>query len=460
MLPCRSSAAPAPSSGATYRLPPPALKISMNFRRAYAVLRARASSATAVLPLIAFRAAAGGLPVVLGLYVAHRWGLRELAAYTVASAIVAVALVLTDWGSSRLLPREIAVTQRDNAARLVAQTNGLRVVLVLACLAVLFAASKLHVIAPDVATYTYLLLPTCVVAIVSTNAVSERVVSGDVHPISVAVVAGVVSFLAFAVPLVRMFGRNGYALIIAYVASKCVEAGLLLRGRIWVTSTKFDDIGRVMVSMWPFSVQALLAVIYSRLPVFVIERMGTSRREVGLVSAGLALRNVLLLLPASMAFLSYPDLSVAARNRNAGQIRQIVTTYLFFCITGVCAALGLLVLFIDPICLILHIPLDQRTFTLVFVAAAVTAVGTALVGVALQAFGGEQIAARLSLITVLLSTAYYVAAIAYWGVWGTVWALVGGELTALVLVGRAAFRLKNSRFQYQAFPPVDIVTGA
>ncbi|HEX7677920.1 MAG TPA: hypothetical protein VF713_07350 [Thermoanaerobaculia bacterium] len=399
------------------------------------------------------------MPVVLGLYVAHRWGLRELAAYTVASAMVAVALVLTDWGSSRLLPREIAVIQRGSAARLVARTNGLRVVLVLACLAVLFAASRLHVIAPDVANYGYLLLPTCAVAIVSTNAVSERVVSGDVHPISVAVVAGVVSFLAFAVPLLRMFGQNGYALVVAYVISKCVEAGILLRGRMWVIRTEFDGIGRVMVSMWPFSVFALLAVINSRLPVFVIERMGTSRQEVGLVSAGLALRNVLLLLPASMAFLSYPDLSVAARDRNAGQMRQVVTTYLLVCITGVCASLGLLVVFINPICLVLHIPVDQRAFTVVFVAAAVTSVGTALVGVALQAFGGEQIAARLWLITVLLSVAYYVAAIAYWGLWGTVWALLGGEMTALVLIGRAAFRLRNSRFQYQAFPPIDGVTG-
>jgi O-antigen/teichoic acid export membrane protein len=427
---------------------------------AYALLRARASSAAAVLPLVAFRASAGGLPIAIGLYVAHRWGLRELAAYTVASAMVAVALVLTDWGISRLLPREIALLQRSSAVHFVARTNGLRVVLVLACLAVLFAASKLQLIAPDVATYMYLLLPTCAVAILSTNAVSERVASGEVHAISVGVVAGIVSFLAAAVPLSRMFEGNGYALVVAYVISKCVEAAILVRGRTWMVRTGFEDIGRLLISMWPFSVQALVAVIYSRLPIFLIERMGTSRQEVGLVSAGVALRNVLLLLPASMAFLSYPALSVAARDRDAGQRRQIVTTYLVVCITGVFASIGLLVVFIHPICAILHIPVEQQTFTVVFVAATVTAIGTALVGVELQAFGGEQIAARLSLITVLLSVGYYVAAIAYWGVWGTVWALVGGEMTVLVVIGRAAFRLKNSRFQYQPFPPVDVVTGA
>jgi hypothetical protein len=116
------------------------------------------------------------------------------------------------------------------------------------------------------------------------------------------------------------------------------------------------------------------------------------------------------------------------------------------CTGGVLAGIGLLITLISRICLVLHIPQEQRSFTIVFVAVGITTIGTALAGVALQAFGGEHIAARLSLIALVFSVAFYGVAIEYWGVWGTVWGLVGGEITALVLVGRAALRLKNSRF--------------
>ena len=44
------------------------------------------------LPLVAFRAASGGMPILLGLFIANRWGLEELAAYTVAAAMIAIAV--------------------------------------------------------------------------------------------------------------------------------------------------------------------------------------------------------------------------------------------------------------------------------------------------------------------------------------------------------------------------------
>jgi O-antigen/teichoic acid export membrane protein len=424
----------------------------MNFRTVCALLSPKASTAAAVLPLVVFRAAGGGFPIIIGLYIAHRWGLRELAAYSVASALVAVALVLTDWGCSRLLPREIAIVQRGRAAVFVAQTNGVRVVLVLACLAAVAAGSWFHFIEADVSVYTFLLLPCCAVAIVSTNGVSERVVSGNVHAISAAVIAGVVVFVATAFPLLKSFGGNGHALVVAYLIGKCVEAAVLMRGRLWMARTIFGGIGHALISLWPFSVQAIFGAIHSRLPIFVIEHMG-SRYDVGLVSAGLALRNMLLLLPASMALLSYPALAVAARDRDVGRMRRIVTAYLYVCTAGVLAGIGLLIAFINRICLVLRIPPEQESFTIVFVAVGITTIGTALVGVALQAFGGEHVAARLSLIALVFSGACYGVAVEYWGVWGTVWGLLGGEIAALVLVGRAALRLKNSRFSSESLHP-------
>jgi O-antigen/teichoic acid export membrane protein len=198
--------------------------------------------------------------------------------------------------------------------------------------------------------------------------------------------------------------------------------------------------------LWPFSIQAILGVIYARLAIFVIEHFGT-RSAVGLVSAGSAIRSVLLLLPTSMALLSYPLLSVASIDHNPRRIREIIVTYLWTCTAGVGAGLALLVIFIHPVCRALHIPAENAGFIIAFVAAGLTTIGTSLTGVALQAFGGEHSAARLSFLTLGLAVLYNVVAVAYWGVWGTVVAMVLAELTALVAFGLAAMRAGTARLK-------------
>ena len=61
------------------------------------------------LPLVAFRAAAGGMPILLGLFIANRWGLEQLAAYIVAAAMIAIASIVADWDAPRALPRDLAL---------------------------------------------------------------------------------------------------------------------------------------------------------------------------------------------------------------------------------------------------------------------------------------------------------------------------------------------------------------
>jgi len=425
----------------------------MNLRTAYQSLRPKVSSAAAVFPLVIFRGATGGFPMVIGLYIAHRWGLRELGAYTVANAFVAVAVNVTDWGCSRLLPRKIALAGRAGAASFVAESNGARVILTMAVVVAVIAGASLGLIHRDVLAYTYLLLPLCAVGIFSTNAVSERVVSGEVHQISVAVIAGAIVFIAASVPLTRVFSGNGWGVVAAYLGGKCVETAILLKGRMWVVQTAFAHIARSLIALWPFSIQAILGVIYSRVPIFMIEHFET-RSAVGLVSAGVSIRSVLLLLPASMALLSYPLLSVASRNGDRRRIREITMAYLWVCVAGVLAGLFLLGVFINQICLAIRVPPADGIFIIAFVLAGVSTIGTALVGVALQAFGGEHTAARLSFFTLALAIAFYAIAIDRWGVWGTVWGMVGAELTTLILIGRAALRQGNAGVRAEPVDPI------
>src|SRR5262245_47406848 len=89
-------------------------------------LRAVASAA----PLIAFRAVAGGGPIALGLFLAHRWGRRELAAFTLAHATVVIVAAVTDWGATRALPRNLATLPPDAAAEFLAAANALRLAIV------------------------------------------------------------------------------------------------------------------------------------------------------------------------------------------------------------------------------------------------------------------------------------------------------------------------------------------
>src|SRR6185436_10896161 len=50
------------------------------------VFRPHLRAVVSAAPLVPFRAVAGGLPIVLGLFIAHRWGRQELAAFMLAHA--------------------------------------------------------------------------------------------------------------------------------------------------------------------------------------------------------------------------------------------------------------------------------------------------------------------------------------------------------------------------------------
>src|SRR2546423_1553993 len=84
-----------------------------------------------VFPVVGFRGLAGGMPILIGLYIAHRWGLASLGAYTFASSFVAVGLMITDWGCTRWLPRELALVRMTPGTRATAAAtaNGLRLMI-------------------------------------------------------------------------------------------------------------------------------------------------------------------------------------------------------------------------------------------------------------------------------------------------------------------------------------------
>jgi O-antigen/teichoic acid export membrane protein len=390
-------------------------------------MRAVASAA----PLIPFRAAAGGMPIVLGLFLAHRWGRRELAAFTIAQAAVTIAVAVIDWGATRALPRNLATLAADAAAELIAAGNALRLALVAA--AVIAAGSLIiaGAIDADAARYLTILFPLCPLFIVTTNAVSQRVVAGETRAITTAVVGGL---LTFAVVGGVVLGLDGGApwLVAAYVVGKVIEAAILASGRWWVLSLRTTGVAATAAAFWPFAAQMILGVIYSRLAVFTVEQ-ATTRAELGVFSVALAFQNAFLLIPTSLALTQFPELTRRWQDGNVRAVRRILVRYTI--VSGLDALLGAIVLaaVADRVAAVLNVPPAMMPFVVAFAALSFLSSLNVLAGFLMQARGDERLASQLSVLTLSLALVYQIAALRAFGLWGIVAGVGAAEVTTIAV---------------------------
>ena len=390
-------------------------------------------------PLIAYRAAAGGMPIALGLFIASRWGLEELAAYTLAAASIAIVSVVADFGATRALPRNLALLPVEGGRQFLAAATAFRFVLaILAAIAGLVAilAGLTDV---RVARYLALLFAVVPLTILTTNAISERVVSGNTATIATAVGAGLL-VTAGGIAIGLSSDRGPLWMIGAYVAGKVVEAAALVSGRSWAIAPRVAGAGSVALPLWPFGLQMILGIVYSRLAVFTVERM-TPRGEFGVFSVAVALQGALALIPASLALLYFPDLTRQAQAGDADSIRRIVLRYTIGSVVGVTVGLAALVLLISPIADLLNVPPEYAAFVLAFAAVTYFTVGSVISGFVMQARGHERLAARLSVITLLLALIYQIVALATFGLPGIVVAAAAGELSAMAIFVAALSRV-------------------
>ncbi|HEX9084688.1 MAG TPA: hypothetical protein VF836_08110 [Gemmatimonadaceae bacterium] len=387
------------------------------------------------LPLVIYRGATGGVPILLGLFIAHRWGLSRLGAYTVANAIVGVGIVITDWGCARWLPREFATAGRDDSL-VAGPANVARIGLSLAFALILVVLFALGQIQRDSAGYVAILAPLWLILAISTNGVSARIVERDLRIVMVAVIIGLAVFLAGAI-LVLQSGGGPIAFVATYVFAKLIEAFILVGRRAGLLVVRLAASLTTLRLLWPFSIQAILGAIYARLSIFVVEHWGT-RDQLNVLAGASVLQSVLLLLPTSLALLTYPPLSIAARNGDRPRMREMITVYTVASAVGMAILVGILAAAIHPIGNLLHLPSSAMPFTVGFVAASVTTVGTTITGVLLQALGAERLGARLSVITLSLAAVYQIVLFHMFGLTGVIAAMVASEVTSLVIFGRAS----------------------
>jgi O-antigen/teichoic acid export membrane protein len=390
-------------------------------------LRAVASAA----PLIPFRAAAGGMPIALGLFLAHRWGRRELAAFTIAHAAVIIAVAITDWGATRALPRNLATLAADAAAELLAAGNALRLGLVGAAAIVAAALIIAGAIDADAARYLTILFPLSPLFIVTTNAISERVVAGETRAITTAVAAGLLTFAVLGgIVLALNFGAPW--LVAAYVAGKVIEASLLASGRWWVLSFSTTGVAGTAAALWPFAAQMILGVIYSRLAVFTVERV-TTRAELGVFSVALAFQNAFLLIPTSLALTQFPELTRRWQDGDAGAVRRILVRYTIVSALGVLLGAVVLLSVAGRIAAALDVPPAMMPFVVAFAVLSFPSSLSLVAGFFMQARGEERLVSQLSVVTLSLALVYQVAALRAFGLWGIVAAVGAGEVTTIAV---------------------------
>ncbi len=392
-----------------------------------------------VFPVVAFRGLSGGMPILIGLYIAHRWGLAALAGYTFASSFVAVGLIVTDWGCTRWLPRELALVRASPGGSVApaATANALRLMLALLFLLTTGLLAITHALPAEAIRFALELGLLCPITIYSLNGVSDRIVTREIGGIGVAVTVGLAMFLILAF-VAQRFAPGPHSVVVAYVIGRVAEAVVMMHGRRDLYRAAFRHLMPTAAGLWPFSIQAILGVVYSRLSVFVVEHY--RRQDLGLVGAASALQNILLLFPLSIALLNYPALTVAAAERDRRRLGRVVRDSLGLSLLALTVAAAALFLARHFVASALHIPPQSMPLVIAYAATAYITVGTTLAGVLLQAMRYESLTARLSVLTLALALVYQFLLIRWFGLWGLVGALAAAELTSLLVFGFVVVR--------------------
>jgi O-antigen/teichoic acid export membrane protein len=380
------------------------------------------------------------MPILLGLFIAHRWGLEELAAYTLANASIAIALIAVDWGAQRALPRNLATLTPTSAERLLGSANAFRLLVVAALFAIGALAVLMGRVDRGVALYLVLLAPLCLLILITGNAIGERVVAGSTRAIGLALVSGLAVFALLGSTVLAMkLGPHWF--VAAYVCGKTVEAIVIVAGRWWVLTVHKQHMFPTALALWPFAAQAVLSVIYSRLAVFTVENF-TTRADLGLFSFAVAIQGSFLLVPGSLALVYFPDLTRRTAAGDFSGIRAIVRRYTIVSCLGILLGMGVLAVAIRPMSTMFGLPPGGDRFILAFVSVAILSVFSTMLGFRVQAGGHEGKAARLSVLTLLFAAVYQVIALSWFGVWGVVAAVAASDLTSIALF---AYALKKTR---------------
>ena len=390
-------------------------------------------------PILLQKGISGGGPLLLGLFIGYRWGVPEMGLFTLAYSVVAIGVVLTDWGCARWLPREMALSiATGRPSDLIPASNVIRIATAVAVFVCSLVAVESGLIGKGALGYVLAMGGLYFVSIAATNGLSDRIVRGQEAAIGRAVAAGLVGFLLAAAGL-SLFAPGPLTVTFALVLGRATEAFLLCSSDCLEARFEWNTITDGWRTLLPFNVQAVLGIFYAKAPVLMMGALA-GLHELGTLAAALSIQGTLMLLPVSVALLYYPRLAEAVARRDLRGIRRITWRYLTICGAGLTVGFGVVLVLAPTLLGILHIANRDSAFVLTFVGASYTTIGTSFVGFLLLALGGERSASWLSLLTACTAFALQAALIAALGLWGALVAYIGYETVSVAVFAIACVR--------------------
>lgn len=381
------------------------------------------------------------MPILIGLFIGYRWGLPHLGAFTVASASLTVALVITDWGATRALPRNLATLTPEAAIEFLASGNTFRLLLFAGAIAIGAVMMQCGVWNAEVKQYVVILIPVCVATMLATNALSERIVAGETVGIGWAVAVGVIVFASLAaVAIALQLGPRAF--VAAYVCGKIAEAAVMARGRWWVAVVGRTSVAATAAILWPFGMHMILAALYSRLAVFTVERM-TNPTDLGVFSVAVALNSAMLLVPTSVALFEFPAITRAMQRGDVPRVRRTVAVYSLLSVATVLFGIGGLWLFAGRIGRALRVPSHHEQFLVAYASVALVTIFSSMAVLLMQARGQERPAAWIAAAILVVGAIYQVISLKLFGLWGIVLGVAAGEITTVLAFSYGLWRTRG-----------------
>ncbi len=395
-------------------------------------------------PILVQKGLSGGGPLLLGLFIGYRWGVPEMGLFTLAYSVIAIGVVVTDWGCARWLPREMALALAvGRPSDLIPASTVIRVVTAVATMVCSVAAVASGLVDHGALGYVLVMGALYFVSIAATNGLSGRIVRGEETAVGRAVAAGLVAFLVAAAGL-SLLARGPLAMAFALVLGRATEALLLCSPGCLEARFDRNAVTDAWRTLLPFNVQAVLGIFYAKAPVLMMGALA-GLHELGTLAAALSLQGTLMLLPVSLALLYYPRLVEAVARKDLAGVRRITWRYVTVCGAGLTVAFGVVLVLAPTLLEVLHIANRDAAFVLTFVGASYTTIGTSFAGFLLLALGGERSASWLSLLTACTAFALQAALIALLGVWGALVAYVAYEALSIAVFAVACVRRIRSR---------------
>ena len=311
-----------------------------------------AKNTTALLATRIINQVAGFLLVV---YASRRLGVEDFGKYSFVVAFYLVFELISFFGLQNFLPREIG-RRREEAGKYFVHAAALVGAVALALVAAMNGVAAVYGLSRD--TYLAAVVASFALVPASLGAAAESTFIGIERAEFITLLTFVKRTLVTGISIfILWLGHGVIALLVVRAAVEFASASLSVPLCLWQTrggSVRLDAafVRRLLRGAMPFAGLAVLASIYWRLDVLLLQRL-VGPAEVGIYSASYRLMFLLTLVPESFMNAVYPNLARTWREDRGRFVRLAERSLRYLVAFALPAAAGAYVL-AEPVVLLIY----------------------------------------------------------------------------------------------------------